>query len=88
MFKVRCAGHAWFIGIGYYDDGQIGEVWIDTAKAGTVLRETMQITGMALSLAFQYGAPPSKVVSLLSRTSEGSVFRVLAEVLAEAGGTA
>lgn len=83
-YKVRVDGCAWFVSVGYYETGEVGEIFLDTSKAGSAFREMMAVMGQSLSLAFQYGAPASTVVNLLGGTSSGSVFQVVGDVLQEA----
>ena len=83
-FKLNVEGQKWFVTVAYYNDGRIGEVFIDTAKSGTVMREMMQAFAMSLSRALQWGMPVENYIKLLHETPSTSTFKALGDVLHEA----
>ncbi len=63
--KVRIGGQTVHLGVGEYDDGRPGEVFIDVAKAGTFLRGVMATLARTISIALQCGAPVEVIVQAM-----------------------
>lgn len=53
---VRIDGHSFYMGVGLYEDGRLGEIWLDTAKDGTFLRGVMGDLARTISIMLQCGA--------------------------------
>ena len=47
---------------GEYDDGKIGEIFIDTNKEGELVKALMNNFAIAISLGLQYGVPLDEFV--------------------------
>ena len=45
------------IGLGFYDDWRLGEVWADMAKVGATLQAVFHAWSISISKALQYGVP-------------------------------
>jgi len=56
------------VGIGRFEDGKLGEVFINTHKAGTAIDTLLKDSAILLSVALQYGADPASIRSALSPT--------------------
>jgi hypothetical protein len=54
------------VGIGRFEDGKLGEVFINTHKAGTAIDTLLKDSAVLLSVALQYGADPVALRSALS----------------------
>ena len=48
--------------IGEYDDGKVGEIFIDTNKEGELVKALMNNFAIAISLGLQYGVPLEEFV--------------------------
>src|SRR5205823_8389116 len=55
--EARIGGHKVFLRTGEYEDGTIGEIFIDMHKEGAALRSVMNCFAMLVSIALQYGVP-------------------------------
>lgn len=63
--KVRIGNTKVYLRTGEYDDGKIGEIFIDVHKEGTFARGMCNGLGMMTSLALQHGVPLEEVCNLL-----------------------
>jgi ribonucleoside-diphosphate reductase alpha chain len=55
--EARVGGHKVFLRTGEYDDGSLGEIFIDMHKEGAAFRSLMNCFAMAVSVGLQYGVP-------------------------------
>jgi ribonucleoside-diphosphate reductase alpha chain len=55
--KVYIGGHKILLRTGEYEDGSLGEIFIDTHKEGATFRSLMNAFAMLFSLGLQYGIP-------------------------------
>jgi ribonucleoside-diphosphate reductase alpha chain len=55
--EARVGGHKVFLRTGEYDDGTLGEIFIDMHKEGAAFRSLMNCFAMAVSIGMQYGVP-------------------------------
>jgi ribonucleoside-diphosphate reductase alpha chain len=55
--KAMIGDHKVYLHIGEYDDGRVGEIFIDTNKEGELVRSLMNNFAIAISLGLQYGVP-------------------------------
>jgi ribonucleoside-diphosphate reductase alpha chain len=55
--EAKVGGNKVFLRTGEYEDGTIGEIFIDMHKEGAALRSVMNCFAMLVSLALQYGVP-------------------------------
>jgi ribonucleoside-diphosphate reductase alpha chain len=60
--KARVAGHKVYVRTGEYDDGTLGEVFIDMHREGAAFRSLMNCFAIAISLGLQYGVPLEEFV--------------------------
>jgi len=61
-------GYEGYITVGFYDDGQPGEIFITMAKEGSTISGLMDSFATVVSLALQYGVPLKVVCGKLSHT--------------------
>ena len=61
--KVTIGNHKIYLHTGEYDDGKIGEIFIDTNKEGELVKAIMNNFAIAISLGLQYGVPLDEFVS-------------------------
>jgi ribonucleoside-diphosphate reductase alpha chain len=55
--EARVGGHKIFLRTGEYDDGTLGEIFIDMHKEGAAFRSLMNCFAMSVSIGLQYGVP-------------------------------
>jgi ribonucleoside-diphosphate reductase alpha chain len=55
--EARVGGHKIFLRTGEYEDGQLGEIFIDMHKEGAAFRSLMNCFAMSVSIGLQYGVP-------------------------------
>jgi ribonucleoside-diphosphate reductase alpha chain len=55
--KAMVGGHKVYIRTGEYDDGTLGEIFLDMHKEGAAFRSLMNSFAIAVSLGLQYGVP-------------------------------
>ena len=61
--KVIIDGHKLYLRTGEYQDGSLGEIFIDMHKEGTAFRSLMNNFAIAISLGLQYGVPLEEFVN-------------------------
>ena len=61
--KVQIGNHKVYLHTGEYEDGKIGEIFIDTSKEGELVKALMNNFAIAISLGLQYGVPLDEFVS-------------------------
>ena len=66
--KARIAGHKVYLRTGEYDDGTLGEIFIDMHKEGAAYRSLMNCFSIAISLGLQYGVPLEEFVDAFTFT--------------------
>jgi ribonucleoside-diphosphate reductase alpha chain len=66
--EARIAGQKIFVRTGEYEDGSLGEIFIDMHKAGSTMRGMLDAFAVAVSLGLQYGVPLEKYVNSLTFT--------------------
>ncbi|NWG71095.1 MAG: vitamin B12-dependent ribonucleotide reductase [Parvularculaceae bacterium] len=60
--KSIVGGHKVYLHTGEFDDGEIGEIFIDMHKEGAAFRSLMNNFAIAVSLGLQYGVPLEEFV--------------------------
>lgn len=60
--KAVVGGHKIYIRTGEYDDGRLGEIFIDMHKEGSAFRSLMNNFAISISLGLQYGIPLEEYV--------------------------
>ena len=60
--KASVGGHKVYLRTGEYEDGTLGEVFIDMHKEGAAFRSLMNSFAIAVSLGLQYGVPLEEFV--------------------------
>jgi ribonucleoside-diphosphate reductase alpha chain len=60
--KASVGGHKIYLRTGEYEDGTIGELFIDMHKEGAAFRSLMNTFAIAISLGMQYGVPLEEFV--------------------------
>jgi ribonucleoside-diphosphate reductase alpha chain len=60
--KAKINGQVLFLRTGEYQDGTLGEIFIDLAKEGSTLRSLMNCFAISISVGLQYGVPLDEFV--------------------------
>ena len=76
VWGVDCA-----VGLGRYDSGKIGEVFISTRKIGTSSDVIVRDAAVIISLALQYGAPADVLARAITRDADGKPSGPIGELL-------
>ena len=61
--KATIGDHKVYLHTGEYEDGKIGEIFIDTSKEGELVKALMNNFAIAVSLGMQYGVPLDEFVN-------------------------
>jgi len=75
--KASIGNHKVYLHTGEYEDGKIGEIFIDTSKEGELVKALMNNFAIAVSLGLQYGVPLDEFVNAYVETKfepSGKVF--------------
>ncbi|MEQ1942780.1 vitamin B12-dependent ribonucleotide reductase [Mesorhizobium sp. VNQ89] len=66
--KAIVGGHKVYLRTGEFDDGRLGEIFIDMHKEGAAFRAMMNNFAIAISLGLQYGVPLDEYVEAFTFT--------------------
>ena len=66
--KVSIGDHKIYLHTGEYDDGKVGEIFIDMNKEGVLVKALMNNFAIAISLGLQYGVPLDEFVDAFIET--------------------
>ena len=66
--KAMVGGHKVYLRTGEYEDGQLGEIFIDMHKEGAAFRSLMNNFAIAISIGLQYGVPLEEYVEAYTFT--------------------
>jgi ribonucleoside-diphosphate reductase alpha chain len=66
--KAAVGGHKIYLRTGNYEDGRLGEIFIDMHKEGASFRSLMHNFAMAISIGLQYGVPLEEYVEAFTFT--------------------
>jgi ribonucleoside-diphosphate reductase alpha chain len=66
--KAVVGGHKVYLRTGEYDDGKLGEIFIDMHKEGAALRAMMNNFAISISVGLQYGVPLEEYVDAFTFT--------------------
>ena len=68
ILKVSIGNHKVYLHTGEYNDGKLGEIFIDTSKEGELVKALMNNFAIAISLGLQYGVPLDEFVNAYLET--------------------
>ena len=66
--KAKIGGHSVFVRTGEYDDGSLGEIFLDMHKEGAAFRSLLNSFAISVSLGLQYGVPLEEFVDAFTFT--------------------
>jgi ribonucleoside-diphosphate reductase alpha chain len=62
-YEVKIGGQKLYLRTGEYEDGQLGEIFLDMSKEGATLRSFLNCFAIAISKGLQYGVPLEEFVN-------------------------
>lgn len=66
--KAKIGGQTLFVRTGEYDDGTLGEIFVDVHKEGASFRSLLNCFAIAVSIGLQYGVPVEEYVEKFTFT--------------------
>ncbi len=66
--ESRVGGHKIYVRTGEYEDGELGEIFVDMHKEGAAFRSLLNCFAIAVSKGFQYGVPLKEYVDTFTFT--------------------
>jgi ribonucleoside-diphosphate reductase alpha chain len=66
--KAKIAGHSVFVRTGEYEDGNLGEIFLDMHKEGAAFRSILNSFAISVSLGLQYGVPLEEYIDAFTFT--------------------
>lgn len=76
-FAIVCRNQPVTITAGFYPDGTVGEVFIDTGKSGADLAHVARDAAVVISLALQHGTPLAAIKHAITRNGAGEAVSIL-----------
>ncbi len=67
-WESKVAGHKIYLRTGEYEDGTVGEIFIDMHKEGAAFRSLLNCFAISVSLGLQYGVPLQEFVDVFTFT--------------------
>ncbi|MDR6953808.1 hypothetical protein J2X65_003171 [Ancylobacter sp. 3268] len=71
-FEIVVAGIRYTVTFGYYDDGRVGEVFIDGTKIGSDAEIFASDAAVSISLALQHGVTPETLRKSIRQNAAGA----------------
>jgi len=68
-YKLDIGNQSVFLCVGQYDNGDVGEIFIDLHKEGSTMRAIFNCLAIAVSLGLQYGVPLKTYIHFFSYTN-------------------
>lgn len=81
VMEIDHAGHHYTVGVGFYQDGRPGEVFLNSGKAGTAVETNARDGAILLSLLLQLGVSLSTLQHMVTRDQRGAALGPLGAVL-------
>ncbi len=84
--EIEFAGERYVITLGFYDDGRIGEIFINrikdrvASKLGTALDGACRDSAILMSMALQFGTPLQTIAEAITRDDEGNPDTIIGAV--------
>jgi hypothetical protein len=63
---IECEGYSYRATAGWFDDGQLAEIFLDTGKFGTALQANADTAAILTSLLLQHGVSPDVILHSIS----------------------
>ena len=85
-FNLDVGGLSYVAECGFYPDGRLGEIFLNSGKSGTHLSIATQEIAIAVSFALQHGCEVEVMRSAFPRTAHGTAEGVMGKLLDELAG--
>ena len=82
-FEIERDGLTYFVCIGFYGHGSVGEIFLSTDKVGSTLDGIVRDAGLLCSLLMQHGCSIETIRSALTRGNDGQPDGILGRALAQ-----
>ena len=80
-FSLEHAGQTYFVSIGLYTEGSIGEVFVQAAKTSSQIEALARDSAIIISLALQFGCSAETLRHSVTRAADGSPASLIGAVL-------
>ena len=84
---IEVAGNGYQLGVGYFADGRIGEVFVTGPKLGSDMHGLLADLGVVISRLLQHGDTPPSLAAGMARLGDGttpaSIVGAIADALAK-----
>ena len=80
-FTVTHWNQPFSVTVGFYDDGTLGEIFINVSKSGADLAHVAHDAGVTLSLGLQHGVPIESIQHAVTRDNNGAPSSILGAVV-------
>ena len=80
-FTLRFWNQSFTVTAGFFDDGTLGEVFIDGGKTGQDIQSTARDAAVVLSLALQHGATVETIRRAVTRGASGEAASILGAIV-------
>lgn len=81
-FDISCLGSNYAVQVGYYPEGQVGEIFINSHRVGSQADINARDAAVLLSLALQNGIAPDDVIESLMHDANGKPEGVVGMIVA------
>jgi hypothetical protein len=71
LFECTYDGRAFHVGVGFFEDGRVAELFIDAPKTASQMSAVMRDAAVLISLALQYGTPLEELKDAVTRLEDG-----------------
>jgi hypothetical protein len=71
LLNIEAGGFRHVAGVGHYDDGRLGEVFLNAEKGGTAIDDAARDSAVTVSLAVQHGVGLETIRHALMRNGAG-----------------
>jgi hypothetical protein len=88
-FELECHGLRYIATVSWFDDGKLGEIFINNHKPGSASDVNARDSAVVASLALQYGVPLNVIRHALLRDAHGvaaSPLGMALDLVADGGG--
>jgi hypothetical protein len=84
-FEVKHGSHAVTVTLGYYSNGQLGEVFVTDPKVGSSMEAIARDAAVILSIAVQHRVPLETIRHAITREQDGTASSIIGAVVDQLG---
>jgi hypothetical protein len=84
-FEVKHGSHTVTVTVGYYANGELGEVFVSDPKVGSSMEAIARDAAVLLSIAIQHHVPLETIRHAITREQDGSASSIIGAVLDRLG---